>query len=698
MSPVAQAVLASWSVPPGLVLLLAVTAIVYVRGARRLPAHVPPWRIAAFFGGLATLFVAVASPLDAFAALLLQAHMVQHLLLTMVAPPLLLLGAPAMPLLRGLPGRIAHDALGPFLAWPVLVRIGGGLVHPVVAWLAFVAATWAWHVPAAYELALRSPGWHAVEHACFLGTALLFWWPVVQPWPSRPWWPRWAMVPYLVLADVQNTVLAAFLVFAERVVYPPYALAPRLGGLTPLDDQAAAGAMMWVPGSIAFLVPAAMILWRQLQPVAPVTAVRRRPPRRGPFDLLAVRGLGPVLRAAATSRAAQALMLLLAVALVVDGLAGPQMSPMNLAGVLPWTYWRGATVLVLLVAGNWLCFACPLTLPRALARRIGGGRRPWPRRWRSKWIAVALLVAFFVGYEVLAPWDSPWWTAWLVVAYFAIAFTVDARFERGSFCRWVCPVGQFQFVQSLVSPTEVRVRQPSVCATCTTHDCLRACDVDLFLPRKTGNLDCTFCLDCARACPHENVGVLATGPGAALATPGPRLLRADGVGLVLVLVGAAFATAAVMVAPAGGPALVLLASLPFVARRLAPERQRVALALVPLGAAMWVAHFGFHVLAGLGSGVPVVQRALGLGAPDWSAGATMALDAGTLLRMELVLLDVGLLATLGLAWTIARRQRPRRAFGLAAPWATVAVLLWLGGVWTFLQPMAMRGTMMMGHP
>lgn len=697
MSPVVQAVLASWSVSPGLVLVLAAAAIVYLRGARRLPARVPRWRRAAFLGGLAMLLVAVASPLDAFAALLLQAHMVQHLLLTMVVPPLLLLGAPQMPLLRGLPAPVARDALGPFLAWPALARAGAWLVHPIVAWILFVGAGWAWHVPAAYELALRSPGWHAVEHGCFLGAALLFWWPVVQPWPSRPWWPRWAMVPYLLLADVQNTMLAGFLVFAERVVYPHYAVVPRLGGATPLADQAAAGAIMWVPGSIAFLVPAALILWRALSPVAPVTPAGGRVARRPPFDLLAMRGVGPLLRAAWTRRAAQGAMLLLAAAIVADGFLGPAMAPMNLAGVLPWTYWRGMAVVVLLVAGNWLCFACPLTLPRALARRLGGGRRPWPGVLRSKWLAVALLVAFFTGYEVWMPWDSPRWTAGLVVAYFALAFAVEARWASGSFCRWVCPVGQFQFVQSLVSPLEVRIRQASACATCTTHDCLRACDVDLLLPRKAGNLDCTFCLDCARACPHDNVGILATAPGAALARPSRRLLRADTIGLVLVLVAGAFATAAAMTTPAVGPALALLVVLPFVARRLAPERQRLALALVPLGAAMWAAHFGFHLLAGLGSGVPVVARALGIGTPDWSASAATSVDAATLLRLELVLLDAGLLLTLGLAWRIARRLRPAAAFGLAAPWATVAVLLWLGGVWTFLQPMAMRGTMMMGH-
>ena len=84
-------------------------------------------------------------------------------------------------------------------------------------------ATWGWHVPAAYELALRSPAWHVVEHASFLAAGLLFWWPVVQPWPSRPRWPRWAMIPYLLVADLQNTALAAMLVFSDRVLYPSYA-------------------------------------------------------------------------------------------------------------------------------------------------------------------------------------------------------------------------------------------------------------------------------------------------------------------------------------------------------------------------------------------------------------------------------------------------------------------------------------------
>ena len=229
-----------------------------------------PWALALIL--LAALFIAIASPLHAYADLLLTAHMLQHLLLMLIVPPLLLAGAPSLPLLRGLPRRVVKHGLGPFLAWPALWRCGRRLTHPLTAWLAFVVTSTAWHVLALYELALRSPGWHAVEHLCFVATALLFWWPVLQPWPSRPQGPRWVLLPYLFLADVQNTILAALLTFCERVLYPTYATAPRLTAMTALDDQAAAGAIMWVLGSVAFLIPAAYITIQVLQ--GPRVAVR----------------------------------------------------------------------------------------------------------------------------------------------------------------------------------------------------------------------------------------------------------------------------------------------------------------------------------------------------------------------------------------------------------------------------------------
>ena len=168
-----------------------------------------------FLAGLAAIYLSLASPLDSFASFLLTAHMA-HGLLTMVAPPLLLL-LPQLPLLRA--RRLVTRVLGPFLLWPLLRSFLHRLMHPVVCWVLFVLSNVLWHVPDFYELALRSPGWHKVEHFCFLATALLFWWHVVQPWPSHPYWPRWTMIPYLLLADLQNTALGGFLSFYDRVAY-----------------------------------------------------------------------------------------------------------------------------------------------------------------------------------------------------------------------------------------------------------------------------------------------------------------------------------------------------------------------------------------------------------------------------------------------------------------------------------------------
>ena len=130
-----------------------------------------------------------------------------------------------------------------------------------------------------------------------------------------------------------------------------------------------------------------------------------------------------------------------------------------------------------------------------------------------------LLALFLWAYEAFSLWDSPRWTAWIALGYFVAAFVVDGLFRGASFCKYVCPIGQFNFVQSLVSPLEVKVRDPDVCTTCRTQDCIRGrdeipgCELELFQPRKSSNMDCTFCLDCVHACPHENVGILASLPG-----------------------------------------------------------------------------------------------------------------------------------------------------------------------------------------
>ncbi len=769
MSAATQAILSSWSVDPVVALGLLAMTLLYVRGWRVLhqitPARFPMRRLAAFLAGLLTLWIAVASPLDALSNLLLSAHMIQHLLLMLIAPPLILAGAPLLPLLRGLPRGFAHDGVGPFLSWPKLRRVGHALTHPLVGWLAMALSLYGWHLPAAFDLALRSPGWHKVEHACFFGSSLLFWWAVIRPFPSRAHWPLWAIPLYLLAADMANSVLCAILTFSDHSLYPVYQTAPRLFGTTALSDQVAAGVLMWVPGSLMYLVPAALIAIQYLSPsqplvrpgratvISPAAASGRPAAASGrpaalkskPFDLLTKPVIGPFLRSLVGRRTMQAILLLVAVAVVADGIFGPQISPANLAGVIPWTWWRALTIIALLAVGNLFCMACPFMLPRELGRRLGIKPRNWPRALRSKWLAVALLVLFFWAYETFGLWDKPIWTAWLIINYFLAAFVLDAFFRGASFCKYVCPIGQFQFVNSLVSPLEVKVREPDVCAGCKTHDCLRGneqhrgCETDLFLPRKAGNLDCTFCLDCVRACPHENIGLQAVMPGADLirdpvrSSVGRLSTRLDFAALALVIVFAAFASAAAMVLPVHQslqavatrlgfsstlPAVTIffvvgLILLPVMALWTAMRSGRAAgkatlstrelfcrysFALVPLGATMWAGHFIFHLLAGYRAIWPLLRQTLvewgvGLaGAPDWSASG-MPVSAGAVVILQILLLDAGLLLTLYVGWRIAQTLTAPvpSTVKFLLPWMLVAVALYAAGVWIFLQPMQMRG-------
>lgn len=711
MDAVAVAALASWRLDPGVIFVLIAIAWIYIRGWQRLhqerPYRYSSSRLIAFLAGLATLFIALDSPLDAFGNLLLEVHMIQHLLLLMVAPPLICFGQPVLAILRGLPRPWLKDGLSPFLTWPALRRLGSAVTHPLVCWFAFAWAIVFWHIPRFYELGLHSQSWHEVQHACFFGTAILFWWPVIQVWPGRARWPRGAMIPYLVGADVVNTALSAVLSFSDHVIYPSYLLAPRLAGISALEDQATAGAIMWVPGSIAFLLPAVILTMQLFNSKRPVSRRGLAPSRARQhavaetFDVLRVPLLGRIIGYRHFRRIVQTVMLVLAAGIVIDGLLGPQVSPLNLAGVLPWTYWRGLAVIALLAAGNLFCMACPFTVPRDLGRRLFRARYRWPAKLRSKWIAIGLLAAYLWAYEAFSLWNSPWWTAWIVIGYFATALAVDGLFQGASFCKYVCPIGQFHFVQSFVSPLEVKVRSPKICNTCQTHDCLhgnqhqRGCELNLFQPTKRSNFDCTFCLDCVHACPRENIGILPVTPGAALIQDNRWFKRSDVAALTLILVFGAFVNAAGMTGPVMmwmheqgamssvyyAAALLLPASLIFwVSRR--EQTGRFVLALAPLGFSMWLAHFSFHLLTGWQSLIPVLNR---IGLP----GSSGASAFGWLTPLEILTLDCGLLLTLYIAWRIANG-----AFRMFAPWGALAVGLYSIGIWILFQPMQMRGMVM----
>jgi putative membrane protein len=219
-----------------------------------------------FLLGMLVLWLSIGSPIDSFADVLLSAHMVQHLLLMSVVPPLVILGAPVVPLLRGLPIWTVKTVLHPFLVWPLPRRVGRFLIAPIVAWLAMNCVFLIWHVPAAYDYALRHENWHDFEHICFLVSSLMFWWVVIRPWPSHIRTSSWMMLLYLMSADIVNTALSAFLAFCDRPIYSFYVTGPNPFHVSPLSDQVLGAVIMWVLGSLVFLVPAILITVQLLAP------------------------------------------------------------------------------------------------------------------------------------------------------------------------------------------------------------------------------------------------------------------------------------------------------------------------------------------------------------------------------------------------------------------------------------------------
>jgi ferredoxin len=402
-------------------------------------------------------------------------------------------------------------------------------------------------------------------------------------------------------------------------------------------------------------------------------------------------------------------------------------------------------VIALLLAGNAFCWACPFMLPRELSKRLFRPTRGWPPAMRSKWLAAALLLVYLWAYEVFGLWDSPWWTAWVIIGYFAAAFTVDAFFRGAAFCRWVCPIGQFHFIESLVSPREVAALDAETCSDCTTHDCIqggaggRGCELDLYLPTKQGNLDCTWCMDCVRACPHDNVGIVTRPLQEDVVFAGWRgsigriAARPDIAALASLLTFGAFANALGMVGPvleledtmatAMGAAtpiipasimligvsvlapLLLLPAISLLVNRIGggggtvvATACRLALCLVPIGFSMWLVHMLFHLLTSLGTIVPVTQRlaadaGLYLGEPAWVMACCLNVPAW-LLPMELLLLDAGLVLTVISVHRLAANTLKRGVVYSTAILSLPAVMLFALGVWIVLQPMQMRGTLL----
>lgn len=277
----------AWTWSPPVLIGLAFGAWLYARGLRALwrrAGHgrvVSPWRAVAYCAGLLSLFIALVSPVDAIGGALFSMHMTQHLLLMMVAAPLIVLGDPVTVTLWALPMRWRRR-IG--LGWRRarwLRAVWGALTLAPVAWALHVVTLWLWHAPGFYEMALQSEPIHEFEHATFFVTALLFWWLLFAPHGRGL--SIGAKVAYLFAAMLQGTILGAVITFARHPWYWSYFGTTQAWGLTPLEDQQLAGLIMWIPAGLIYLAALIPLLGSAL-----IAHDRHPVVRQQPIDLAAM--------------------------------------------------------------------------------------------------------------------------------------------------------------------------------------------------------------------------------------------------------------------------------------------------------------------------------------------------------------------------------------------------------------------------
>ena len=242
LHPVVQVGWTGWSIHWSTVIGIAALAALYLWRAARAPAPGSPSGLQklSFFSGLFVMFVSLNGPLhDLSDVYLFSAHMVQHLLLTLLLPPLLIGGTPGW-MLRPLIKPRAVRAVAQFVT------------RPVICYAIFNLVIIGWHLPVFYNAAMANHNIHIVEHLMFIASAVLLWWPFMSPMPELPRLAYPGQLLYCFLSTFPMSVVAIYITMADHVLYPAYAAAPRIWQLTPMMDQRTGGLIMWVPGSMVF--------------------------------------------------------------------------------------------------------------------------------------------------------------------------------------------------------------------------------------------------------------------------------------------------------------------------------------------------------------------------------------------------------------------------------------------------------------
>ena len=495
------------------------------------------------------------------------------------------------------------------------------------------------------------------------------------------------------------------------------------------------------------------------------------------FDLLTVPWLRRILLWKHSRTILQFVLLIGAVGIIYDGFFGDQFAPKNFATTSAWIDYRFILVLIIFALGNLFCMSCPFVLVSHTIQKRVGLNRNWPNWLKGKWLSLGLLLLILFSYEQFSLWNNPALTATVTVLYFAGAVITDGIFKNNAFCRYVCPLGLFNQAYAMVSPTEIKAKSFQYCSSCRTQECVRGrtdnhlslpdqpkarlkdepenrlnsrriieirakqsqgqleqegCQMQLYMGTKQSNLNCTYQLSCARACPYSNVGFELRNPLRELWT---NLKQRDFsiAATALVLAFASLANAGAMIGPfqqlqtSLGEAvglrdnfwsfslvfLLVVLGLPalfgwlttWLTQKLARSTEplkaifkRFAIGLLPLSLGIWMAHYFFHFVVGASGFVPALQNIfvrLGLpllGQPDWNGGPI--LPYGLVFPLQLIMIYGGFMGSAVAIYQISRKMYRKKAARRAMlPYLVLALLLGLVAVLIMSQPMQARGAL-----